>query len=143
MNYKFFHKFNKNIVPLLISAFFLTSCISYKIVNKNKMTFIENYKEKRILAGDEIKVTKSDGQIFILKYIDITNEILIAETQERKAGFRRDRELRIPLDQITKIEKREFDGSKTAKYTARLIIGVSVVLIFGILASVLVLIINP
>ena len=128
MIYKFFHKFNKIIAPLLISAFFLISCTSYKIVNKNEMTFY-NYAKRTFRlnskAGDKIRVTQSDGQRFKLIYIDITDEFLIAEY--RNQGFVRNlikfdtppEELRIPLDQIfkiekrTKSEKREFSVLKT------------------------------
>jgi len=142
MIYKFFHKFNKIIIPLSIFAFFFTSCTSYKIVNKNEMTFY-NYAKRTFRlnskAGDKIRVTQSDGQRFKLIYIDITDEFLIAEY--RNQGFVSNlikfdtppEELRIPLDQIFKIEKAQFSGSKTAG----LIIGVPLALFIYILIGVI------
>jgi len=108
MNYKFFNKFNKIIASLLISVFFCCSCTSYKAIREDTNDF-----RISLVAGDEIKVTKSDGKVLRLRYVEITDEILITQY------------FNIPLDQITKIEKRKFSVLKTTG----LIIGVPLLII--------------
>jgi len=106
------HKFNKIIASLLISVFFCCSCTSYKAIKGDTNEFRISLK-----AGDKIRVTKSDGQVFVVRYIDVTDEILI--TKYRLS----DKEIRIPLDQITKIEKKEFDGERTAVLIIGVVVG--------------------
>ena len=114
------HRFNKIIVSLLISTFFLSSCMSYKAIKGDTDYILK----QKLVAGNKIKITRSDGKVEELIYVDITDdEILITKFFYSRSGHKIYREVRIPFDQIIKIEKKEFDGSKTAG----LIIGVGLV----------------
>jgi hypothetical protein len=94
---RFHNPIGKATTVLVLLAFILTSCSSYKMINRQSETL-----RTEIKAGDSVKIESYDGGRLQFKVVANIADSLYGKTQH------------IAFDQIAKIEKKKGDVVKTS-----------------------------